>query len=261
MSKSERLELEEVRRAFHLIGECRDQASDPRLWRRHAFDGLCRMLGARGATGGRVKWLRPAGVIEFLQPVVTGFSAADLAVFAQYMRQRDPAGDPIFNSLGNMKGHVLTRTRPQLVDDREWYASISFNNHRRVVGVDHCIYSLHPLGESTYSLIGLHRCLGDRQFSTRQRALLHLFHEELGQLTGNVLTDQSMADGLSPRLRQTLDCLLQGDSEKQVASRLALSLPTVHQYVTALYRHYGVSSRGELLAKFIHRHGSLISQA
>ena len=56
---------------------------------------------------------------------------------------------------------------------------------------------------------------------------------------------------LSPRMRQTLERLLAGDSEKQIAARLCLSQPTVHQYVTALHRHFGVSSRGELLAHFI----------
>jgi DNA-binding NarL/FixJ family response regulator len=52
---------------------------------------------------------------------------------------------------------------------------------------------------------------------------------------------------LSPRLRQTLACLLQGDSEKQVAARLGLSPATTHQYVTALYRRFGVQSRAQLL--------------
>jgi DNA-binding NarL/FixJ family response regulator len=56
---------------------------------------------------------------------------------------------------------------------------------------------------------------------------------------------------LSPRLRQTLDRLLVGDSEKQVARHLALSKNTVHVYVKALYRQYKVNSRGELLAKFV----------
>jgi DNA-binding NarL/FixJ family response regulator len=58
---------------------------------------------------------------------------------------------------------------------------------------------------------------------------------------------------LSPRLRQTLICLLRGDSEKQVASRLGLSHATAHQYVTALYRHFGVRSRGQLLAHALRR--------
>jgi DNA-binding CsgD family transcriptional regulator len=56
---------------------------------------------------------------------------------------------------------------------------------------------------------------------------------------------------LSPRLRQTLQSLLAGASEKQVAMKLGLSQHTVHVYVKALYKRYGVSSRGELLARWV----------
>jgi DNA-binding NarL/FixJ family response regulator len=56
---------------------------------------------------------------------------------------------------------------------------------------------------------------------------------------------------LSPRMQQTLQHLLAGDSEKQIAHQLGLSRNTVHVYVKALYRGFGVSSRGELLARFI----------
>jgi len=58
---------------------------------------------------------------------------------------------------------------------------------------------------------------------------------------------------LSPRHQQTLEHLLGGDSEKEVAARLKLSPNTVHVYVKALYRHFSVSSRGELLAHFVRR--------
>jgi DNA-binding CsgD family transcriptional regulator len=58
---------------------------------------------------------------------------------------------------------------------------------------------------------------------------------------------------LSPRLRQTLECLLEGDGEKQVAARLGLSRHTVHDYVTALYRRLDVSSRPELMALCLSR--------
>lgn len=57
---------------------------------------------------------------------------------------------------------------------------------------------------------------------------------------------------LSPRMRQTLDGLLAGDSGKQIAHKLSLSRHTIHVYVKALYKGFGVSSRGELLARFIH---------
>jgi DNA-binding NarL/FixJ family response regulator len=58
---------------------------------------------------------------------------------------------------------------------------------------------------------------------------------------------------LGPRLRQTLAALLEGDSEKQVAVRLGLSRATIHEYIKSLYRHFHVTSRGELHAFFIHR--------
>jgi DNA-binding NarL/FixJ family response regulator len=59
------------------------------------------------------------------------------------------------------------------------------------------------------------------------------------------------SESLSPRLRQTLDCLLEGHSEKEIADRLGLSATTIHQYVTALYRHFGVQSRAQLMAQAI----------
>jgi DNA-binding CsgD family transcriptional regulator len=46
---------------------------------------------------------------------------------------------------------------------------------------------------------------------------------------------------------------VEGDSEKQLAARLGLSRATIHQYVTALYRHFGVGSRAQLLALAIKR--------
>jgi DNA-binding CsgD family transcriptional regulator len=59
--------------------------------------------------------------------------------------------------------------------------------------------------------------------------------------------------GLSPRLRQTLVALLSGDAEKQIAARLRISRHTVHVYVKALYKRFEVTSRGELLARFVNR--------
>jgi hypothetical protein len=44
-----------------------------------------------------------------------------------------------------------------------------------------------------------------------------------------------------------------GDVECVSRLRLELSVNTVHEYVTALYRHFGVCSRAELLARFLRR--------
>jgi DNA-binding CsgD family transcriptional regulator len=76
-------------------------------------------------------------------------------------------------------------------------------------------------------------------------------HSDVGRNgNGNGHPTRSCPD-LSPRLRQTLDRLLAGDSEKQIAGRLKLSPNTVHVYVKALYRRFDVCSRGELLSRFV----------
>lgn len=56
---------------------------------------------------------------------------------------------------------------------------------------------------------------------------------------------------LPPRLQQTMQSLLNGDSEKQAAAKMGVSQHTVHVYVKTLYRRYKVSSRGELLSKWV----------
>lgn len=56
---------------------------------------------------------------------------------------------------------------------------------------------------------------------------------------------------LPRRQQQTLALLLEGKREKEVADELGLSPSTVHEYVRALYRHFGVSSRAELSAHFL----------
>jgi DNA-binding NarL/FixJ family response regulator len=85
--------------------------------------------------------------------------------------------------------------------------------------------------------------------------LLKLLHDEIAPLVGVRLTTEEhlSRDGLSKRLRETLSLLLEGYSEKQVASELKLATRTVHDYVTMLYEHFQVSSRAELLAYFIRR--------
>ena len=58
---------------------------------------------------------------------------------------------------------------------------------------------------------------------------------------------------LAPREQETLTLLLAGLGEKQVAYRLKISRHTVHTYVKKIYKHYDVSSRSELLARWLQR--------
>jgi DNA-binding CsgD family transcriptional regulator len=53
---------------------------------------------------------------------------------------------------------------------------------------------------------------------------------------------------LRPRYRETLEWLLTGATEKEIAVGLGLSVHTVHQYVKAIYKRFEVTSRAQLMA-------------
>ena len=74
--------------------------------------------------------------------------------------------------------------------------------------------------------------------------------KEIVKDSGEISPNERAAE-LSPRLRETLDCLLDGASEKQIAKRLELSPHTVHGYVKLIYRHFKVKSRAQLLSRWV----------
>jgi DNA-binding CsgD family transcriptional regulator len=219
------------------------------------FEGLNGLVGGAASSGGEGRWAHPRPV-----EAVTTFDTFEPSVrkhFVSYMQADGPSADPVFHALERHHAVLVTRTRRQLVTDAEWYRCRSFVDFRRPMQIDHQLTSMWQVAPGRISMICIHRALGDRDFSARERRLLHFFHQELGQLIGTSLVSatEPLLQELPRRLRQTLTCLMQGDSEKQVAERLGLSRATTHQYVTALYRRFGVQSRPQLMAYAFRRMG------
>jgi DNA-binding CsgD family transcriptional regulator len=219
------------------------------------LQGLYLLFGVLQAAGGEGSWpQRDRPVVPLSAYTVTAEPAADDALHA-YHRAGEFGSDPIWQGLGKLPGNPITRTRRQLVSDAVWYRSRSFEYHR-LGGLDHALTSVYWVRDGgAMSAIALNRAIGDRDFTERERRLLEFFHAEVARLIGGPLVSATEPgiEQLSPRLRQTLACLLEGDSEKQVAARLGLSPATVHQYVTALYRHFGVQSRAQLVVHVLRR--------
>ena len=260
MGKSDLLRVQDVRDAYRLIGECRDLGGEPALWHTRILEGLLQLVGASAGAGGEGIWARPVHPVQPFSSFDIGFDARGRERLMAYRSEIGPAGDPIFRGIRGLPGLVVTRTRSQLVTNAEWYRSASFNDYRRLCGVDHCVTSVCRISDrGAVSVITGHRGIGERDFSPREARVLEFFHGELRPLIGRQLVSASepRPGTLSPRLRQTLAGLLEGDSEKQVAARLGISRATAHQYVTALYRRFGVQSRGQLLAYILKRSGAV----
>ena len=256
MTKSDGLRSHEVRDVYRLIGECRDLGYDPALWTVRMLEGLRRLIGIPFATGGEGFLVGPDRLVVGVSSFSSGLDACDRAVLASYMRDGAVAEDPFVRALSRVPNRLVTRTRRQAVPDAVYNRSAVVDNYLRQADVGHRLMSFHQTASGHgISVIHLNRAPGERDFLAREQRLLDFFHAEFGPLIGRALVSaaEPSPEKLAPRLRQTLRCLLEGDSEKQVAARLGISYDTAHQYVTALYRHFGVHSRGQLVAHVLRR--------
>jgi DNA-binding CsgD family transcriptional regulator len=263
MDKSNHLRLGDVRTALRLVGECRDLGYDPQTWGRHLVAGLCRLVGAPMGEGAEIHSVQPLGPVDGGAYFDAGFEPRQLAVRAAFMNAYGMSRHPL--GIWYHKWRMATPrpdpmtvwTRRQLIPDRDWYESVAYQDHHRVIGIDNLISSrLEAAAEGWRSFFILHRTAGEPDFTRRQQRLLRLAHAEVGRLIGPVLvsaSDPYSPTRLPPRVRETLQCLLEGDGEKQAAARMGLSRQTVHQYVKTLYRHYQAASRAELLARVLCR--------
>ncbi len=120
-------------------------------------------------------------------------------------------------------------------------------------GLGDGLLSVYPLAANIYSASGFHRRQGRPSFSPRERALVHLVFGQVHWLHryGLAISAGDTVLDLSPRQRQVLLLLLAGDSPKRIANKMSLSEHTIGDYVKQIYRHFKVTTRGELFAQFI----------
>lgn len=263
MPKSSLLRSRDVREIFLLGGECRELGDDRLSWRVHLLAAFGRLvdadLGSAGEMGG-CRSLRVAdlGVTPWMRPGPFDPRRIDAAM--EEFR-RDPARTPIL--LDYLRRGPLAEgaclARPDILDDRSWYASGDYEVVFNPCGLDHVLWCFRPIpaaaGDESSGII-LARARGRRAFDARERALVREAHAAIAPLIGGPLArfaDPSPLD-LGPRARRVLACLLEGDGDKQIAARLAMSPHTVNQYTKAIFRHFGCRSRTELLARWIRRH-------
>ncbi|RZL89371.1 MAG: LuxR family transcriptional regulator [Variovorax sp.] len=124
----------------------------------------------------------------------------------------------------------------------------------RLVGMAECCVSIYPIDARTVSGIGFHRRLGRPPFTPRQRAIVHVVVGQLDFLHRDGTDVPANADALmtlSPRERQVLIYLLGGDSPKDIAPKIGLSLYTVNDHIQSVYRRLNVRSRPQLMRLFL----------
>jgi len=256
MCKSGRVRLKDLRAIYLLVGECCEVGSDPYAWHMRAFEGLRRIVGFQfGAAAMTGRDINDFHFNSTLGAIGWGYTdEQQKRLHQEYMQSDLHRSDPTFLPFLQLGGSLITRRREEVVEDEQWYNSVHFNEHFRLAHLDDGLFAAafpnQGTGVNLHSLL-LYRPLGDRRFSVRDRRIIWLFLREIRRLLGTKLMPFGPTNpyGLSPRMRQVLALLAEGQSEKQVAESLKLSPHTDHDYVKMLHRRLGVSNRGELLAR------------
>jgi len=254
--KADAVRFSELERAMRLAVELRELPHGSPQQKRHFLEGVIALVGAKVGI-----WARTRGVI-LERELDFGWSCeAERRVFLEYVdsaqwRALDPSMPALARHAAAPMGVFV---REHLVEERAWYRSEHVQRFRRAARVDSFLYGVYAPGGDTAIGFSLHRDWGERAFSERERRLADAIHRACAFVHQPPRAlPPAILRGLSPRLRATLGHLARGLSEKQVAAALALSPHTVHDYVKALHRHFGVQSRSELLARCLgsqhHRH-------
>ncbi len=270
----------EVVSLLHLLGILGTLRNDPRHWRQELLHGITQILPAAAAAAFTLK-----NVQADEPPVVFALFDAGFHSESQrlaFLREFNaaPFADPFSRRMLErfLAQHpdTLTCLRSDLVDPGAWAADAHVRFHRRPTGMGDCLLSLQRGGEhgTVYALLALRTVVCEpaeggaspgidmraaASFTARERLLLDTLHRGLDWLyrAEEAAHRLDHASALRPRLRQTLEYILRGDTERQVAEIMALSIHTVHDYVKSLYLHFGVSSRTELLARWIQSGGQI----
>ncbi len=252
------LDFDQVRRLFKLTAEAREIAPLAPERTQHLITGVSQIVGA--AIGGCVldRDFGPGRRGAFTPVALHGWDSAAMTTVT-VVAQEGSTFHPAVAAMMQLNREAVTATRQELVSDRVWYSSPFVEHYLRPAYLDQGLFSAirRPNGSGTQGL-GFYRDRSDRPFTTQDRNLVRLFHLECEHLlrAPDEPAVPTIGEQLPPRQRQTLELLLEGLTDKEIAQRLGISPYTVNQYTKAIYRHYGVAGRAPLISMLLgRRHG------
>lgn len=246
--RSERADLSEfdVRFLIRMIAEVVGLEGSVEAKKRSLLESMIKLVGADVGMW-TTSYLCPekspvaTSVIHNLPAELTGVAAAA----SQDAVRPEPYWLAMKSFLASRRH--FTCTRAELISDEDWSKNPWAQCYSDSLGVEHSVFSVFPVRDDLWSCIGLHRSPGAANFDHRQRLMIHALCAEVPWLHHLSVPERncSRITRFTPRLRSVLFLLLEGQSEKEIASGLDLSIHTIHQYVKQIYRNLEVSSRGE----------------
>jgi DNA-binding CsgD family transcriptional regulator len=238
-----------ARAAVRLVGEVCELGPRTEAGRQHLIHGMLDLVGC--AIGGAVLDTGYGAGMKcgIAAATLGGFDREIMEVFqAHHVHGSDfnPFHAAVMGMVDKASGQVFTYTNRDLVASDAWDRSVWINDYVRPARVAHFLGSVRIIGATAGIGCGFMRAAGDRPFTDEDREVLHLVHLGIGAFFD---VERSR---LTPRMREALEILLTGASDKEIAAKLAISHHTARQYVKAILRVHNVSSRSQLIARRSH---------
>lgn len=250
MSRSNRPRLRELRGVYLLAGECLELGADPLVWRTHLAQRVTQVVGDSVALVYELSAPR-LGDGELAPALVdAGWrNARERRSFTAYLESEVASENPLLHRVLSSTAAFETMSARSVLPLATW-RRLAVAEYITAAGLEIDCFTTTSRREGAHrDVITVHAHQGRRALSIRERRALSLLHRELLPHLGVRLASFGAPSALDlpPRARQVLLRLLMGDSVKQAARRLGLSVHTVNDYTKRIHEHFGVQSRGELL--------------
>lgn len=138
----------------------------------------------------------------------------------------------------------------------EWFDSPFYQSYYQDCGHRDAVYVAFPVNEDSESWFGLFRATGQPPFTAEERDTLAYALRGIKWFHRQLLLSHGLLVASTPLTtveRQVLQGLLTGLAEKEIAAAQGQSYHTTHEYVSAIFRKFGVSNRAALMALWLGR--------
>ncbi len=231
--------------------------ANPVQQRQVLIDGLAKIFDASiGWLCVADGWL-PGRDVKLIHQVITSTSPPIfLSYMAEFAVTHSVLDDPIaYYTIHNADSEmVLTRADflPDAASHVRFADCVALMKKMELVDGIVCGYRSGP-DNGTLVGFSLHRGAGGKKINEPECRLARLAIQEIRRLAeqGHLVLRGHSEPQLSARLNQVLDRLLSGENPKAIAIALDASVWTIRDHIQALYKHFGVSGRDELMARFV----------
>jgi len=251
--------IEDIRAVDRIVFECLELWHDPVAWQTHLLERAGSLLGLPVGLMAEVDTFEPGGPTQVLSAVEAGWQSETQrqAFFGgKEFRRPQPFESPLDVRLRRAFAdeRAVTRSRADLMPLDEWTSHEHYQQYWAPAGLCESVMSARQVDGN--DVVNVLYFAGNGHVpGPRERTLLGQIHKSIAAAQGERLTTWKHISplGLTPRQVDVFRLLVTGLREQDIARDLHRSPATINEHVASIYRHFGVSSRGELLGYLLAR--------